>query len=181
MAENVEGVVSVDEMRNELQIDVGDNSFDVRIERVITQSVAWVSKRLSIPLIDTTLLHYLNVPMLKERPIDHKLNDIKSIETFKYWEADQKLREVPNGNIAANDLGRVTYKEIWPPKDGWPDTLFDSTFYVSIKHGLDEIDPDHKAAVILGARQLFIGYPEIRPTASFNILLAPSFMDRVRF
>ena len=40
-----------------------------------------------------------------------------------------------------------------------PIVLFDSTFYVRIKHGLEAIEPDHKAAVILGARQLLHRLP----------------------
>ena len=178
MAENAEGVVSIAEMRDELQLG-DDQSHDERVGRVIVQSIAWISKRLSIPLIDVDITHYLVVPRLKDYPIQHKLNDIKSIETFKYWKSVDKLRTKPTGVIAIDTLGRVTNNRIWPPEDGWPTVLFDSMFQVTVKHGLESIDPE--AAVILGARQLFIGYPEIRPTASINLLLAPSFMDRVRF
>ena len=180
MAEHAVDIVSVVEMRDELQLG-DDQSHNDRVMRVITQSVAWVSKRLSIPLIDTIIVHYLTIPRLEDYPIKHKLNDIKSIEAFKYWELTQRLREDPTGIVEVNTLGRVTIDRIWPPEANWPSALYDSTFQVSIKHGLAAIEPDHKAAVILGARQLYIGYPEIRSTASINILLAPSFMDRVRF
>ena len=176
-------VVSVADIKAELRI-TDYNGHDSLLSNQIAAAVSFVSRSTTRTILEETRKVQCLLP-LTLTPIRLRLFDIISVEAFKYWSADGALRDDTDGTLEVDDLGRRGYLdptapvpryEIWPPADGWPEALPASRAQITLKFGIDDaadIPPSLRQAVILGVRQLYDGYREIRPTEAFYALIAP--------
>ena len=110
-------------------------------------------------------------------PVRH----VESVASIKYWSTSGALRAEPDQTIVVDSLGRRWQDDsgrfylIWPPADGWPETLSNSLFVVTVNRDF-EITAETEAlkqAVVLLVRQLYAGYRGIRPTEAFFSLISP--------
>ena len=181
MAASATDVISVARIKDELRIPAGTDSQDTLLENQIEAAVSFVSAVLRGPLVDQTEKYYL-APVTGEGPLIFSSPMLKTITEIKFWTPSGALRSDPNGTIAGADLGRVTIgrydwqtHEVFPTASGWPDTLTDSLFELTVIRGMD-ITPKTAAlrsAAVLCVRQLYDGYRQIRPTEAFLKITAP--------
>ena len=174
-------VVSLDLIKDELRIPDGVTTQDNLLQTQIEAAVSFVSHGLRGPLVDQDEKYYLQPPAM-DSPLIFASPELKSISGIKYWSPSGSLRLDPDGAIAPGDLGRL-HKErfdrqthsVYGPVAGWPETLHDSLIELTVVRGMD-ITPETAAlrsAVILGIRQLYDGYREIRPTEAFMRIVEP--------
>ena len=166
-------IMSVDDLKVELQVEASDNTRDFRIGRAFSGAIDWVGKQIGIPLLDTEKTIYVERPDLKSRLVSITAENILSVTSVSYWETTQDLREEPTGVIAIADLGRLYLTQQWPPSVGWPSILEDSMLKFVVKVGVGPtVPPGIQSALILATRQLFEGYTNIRPTGGIMTFLS---------
>ena len=180
-------IVSLNEIKTELRLggdtDGSRAAYTERDDLLTAQidaAVSFVSKSISSPLVDVTETLHIP-PQQGVLALWFPARHVKSLgDPIRYWSPSGALRDEPDGTIAVSDLGRRFQRtehmyEIWPPADGWPETLGNSLLQIQLKRGLDLDDTTQalKQAVILCVRQLFDGYREIRPTEAFYALITP--------
>ena len=170
-------IMSIDDLKVELQVEASDNTRNARIGRAFSGAIDWVGKQIGTPLLDTEKTLYFNRPDDGNWVIDIIDTTVLSITSISYWEKTQKIREEPAGQITIAGLGRQSiYEEgylVWPPSAGWPSILEDSTLKFVVKVGIGPtVPPGIQSALILATRQLFEGYTNIRPTGGIMTFLS---------
>lgn len=166
----------LDDMKRELRIETSDTSQDDLITGNIEQAVSFVERRTSRVIVNQSKVLTLAPPYSSAGALVIPERDVLSVGTVQYWTTAGALRDNPDGTITG--LGRLhsrplEYAYVFPPTTGWPDVLADSCYEVTVNLGLDDPPKSMKSAAILVVRQLYEGFIEIRPTASFEALLAP--------
>lgn len=182
-------VLSLASAKRQLRLDLedGDTSYDEELTGHIQAAVSWVERHTQLPI-----LAKLATPTARARDrsplrfyclggygvVDNPGYDPRV--AIRYWSDEAAWRAgEPNRGIAADTLGRVTvggppwygFSIFPPPTDasGWPEAWRD-VFEVTVQVGTDiDYTPGLVSAVVVGARMLFDGTPEIKPT---NTLLA---------
>lgn len=178
MPETALGVLTLEDMKIELQID--NNRSDARITRAIQAAVDDVSIRTDLPFVDEDVeLEVRNA--LNKEPVELKawnLDATDPIVSVRYWLTTDAFRIAPTGVIDVTTLGRVEggagrrncYPKLYPPEAGWPLMLADAPMLVTVKRSLAEIKPIMKQAVILSARDFFEGQREAPARSATSIV-----------
>ena len=175
MAMTAEDLVSLDDMR--LELSEPPVSKNPQITAAIKGAVSWITARTSRPLLDVTDTVYCRRPSSPQQFLYFHRWDVTSVGDIAYWEPTQMLRDDPTGVIPSGDLGRLEPRVtgaslLFPPVDGWPKILAQSTFKVPVNRTW-EVPDGVKTAIRLAARQLFEGYEEIRMDHPMFVFLEP--------
>ena len=178
MAATALEVVSAEEIKRELRLEVSDSDQDELLESQIAAAVSLVARQISTPLVDVTeTIHVPRPPA--DQPLCFRALAVKAVLQIHYWTPAGALRDPADGMIDKAELGRRVSRDrsntLYPPPAGWPEILDGSLLALKVKRGL-ELSAQTKAlkqAVILCVRQFYDGYREIRPTEAFYALIAP--------
>ena len=183
MAGSALDILSLTDAKLQLRIDADDH--DSLVTSAINSAVNYVQHLTGVPLVDADEIFDI-YQSSKDQPMSLPTIDVKSIGSIKYWTPTQQLREEPSGSIdgdAISTLGRKneirmafgSRTEIWPPEDGWPDSLSGTKFRVTAKIGFD-IDAQSESlrqAVILMTRHFFEAPERIESDFAVVSLLQP--------
>ena len=164
MAAGATEILSLEDAKREFQVESSDVSEDSRVGDIIHQAVALVARLSGLPLVDRdsdvqVYLAGMHDPILLPQ-------HVKSINSVKYWENEDEFRLAPTHTLSAT-LGRFQPVEfegtgLYPPADGWPRAYLDMLLVdVKIGYDLDGTNKDIRTAVILVARQIYLGHPDV--------------------
>lgn len=180
MASSVTDIISVDDMKTELRLPLDVKDHDEMIKSQMSAAASFLSRYISVPLIDVTETVHGIPPLDSSKPIAIMAVALKEIESVRYWSPGGALRLEPDQTIAKADLGRTEkrpdgWNMVWPPADGWPERLKNSMYEFRVTRGVD-IDDSTKAlaqALVILVRQYYDGYHEFSPTNTVMALIAP--------
>ena len=182
MAASATDVLSVSDMKEELRIPGATTSHDDLLERQIESAVSFIQVSLRAPLVDEVDVYRLEPVAGMREPLIFGAPALKRIENLEFWTTSGSSISDPDGHIDGADLGRLAFGQydwqthgLYPTSSGWPDTLPDTAFQLTVTRGID-ITPETAAlrsATILLVRQLYDGYRQIRPNEAFLRILAP--------
>ena len=180
MATQPTEILSVDEAKAQLRID--DDDTDMLLNAAIAAAVADAARRIGRPLIDRELVLQAKRPE-KRLPLAVPTPYMRAmpLPVIRYWEPEQELRENPTGEVDAATLGRtdpvadLPNTLIYPPAAGWPDSLRESTYQVTVTVGWDvpEADGDSLVqAIALLTRHYYEAPDMMEAEFAVNSLLA---------
>ena len=177
MADSAIGILSLEQAKRQLQIDEGtDLDNDDDLTDIIEQAVNLIARLTGLPLIDTDKTVWVRMGHGRSGRVVVPLKNIKSYESIKYWETSDEAREEPEHTVDTGTLGRTEElllgTLVYPPSGHWP-AAHNSLLQFTCKVGID-LGPNNKdirTAVILVARQISNGHPEITlpRTLLFNL------------
>lgn len=182
MAATALDILPLDLMRQELRIPDGVVSQDAMLARQIESAVSYIQHSLRAPLVDVTDVYRLTPVTGTTAPLIFAAPALKAVENLAFWTPAGSKIAAPNGRIDGAALGRLALGRYdWqthglsPTTSGWPETLPDTVFMLTVTRGLD-ISPETAAlrsAVVLLVRQLYDGYRQIRSNEAFLRILKP--------
>ena len=164
MASSATDILSLADAKHEFQVEDSDVSEDTRVGGIINQAVSLVGRLSGLPLVDRSMEAFATLggttdPVLLPR-------HVKSIISVKYWESEDEVRAEPTHTVSGT-LGRMQAVEhkgtlLYPPADGWP-APYTGVLLVTCNVGvdLDNTNEDIRTAVILVARQIYNGHPDV--------------------
>lgn len=189
MATDPLAILSVADMRGELRDAEADAS---NVTQAIRGAVSHVQKRTGLPLLrveETQQIILPTYPGGRDYSIRFYAPSITSVTAITYWLTTQTFDEEPAGTIDVSTLGRLVvepaylidpsgYAVQYPPADGWPEMLFNRCsqmlFTVRREFTIDDESEALKSAIILVARNLYLGYREsLDGNETFEALLDP--------
>ena len=182
MAETLDQILSIEDLKGELRIPDRVTSMDSTLESQRLTAVNFVSQHIGVPLLDRAETVNSIRPEDPEHPLVLRVRGVRSVARVDLWTPAGELRLAPNQRYNAGDLGRLVASHdrfyLWPPVGGWPEILQGSFIEVTVIRGLDFSDHEHehmalRHAVVLVCRQLFDGYTQIRPTEAFFSIIEP--------
>ena len=148
MPNTAEEILSLAEAKRHLRIDDDSQDGNSLVSSCVENAVSDVMRRTGLPLIDRIIRLDLFRPYNSMDAIFVGVmpGELRSIQSILYWTADSDLRDDPGGSITISDLGRMDLKfaAVWPPVDGWPVVLKNSTLQVNLTIGFD-IGPTEKS------------------------------------
>ena len=158
-----------------------EDSLTTPLADILGEAVSFVTSVSGIPIYDQP--GYVEVqPYERDCPLEFFLPYIQSIQSVAYWE-NADVREDPDQTILPADLGRIVLPGgrsgrtgrclVYQPADGWPSGALKNPVHVNCTLGFSVVPAGLCAAIIAGARQLFDGAPEIKPTAAMYAWIAP--------
>ena len=164
MAVSATDILSLADAKHEFQVEDSDVSEDTRVGGIINQAVSLVGRISGLPLVDREKGSFVipNPLAVVFFPFLH----VKAVVSVKYWEDESEARTDPTHTVS-DTLGRtqiVPYKGtlIYPPANGWPGA-YNGVLLVTCNVGvdLDNTNEDIRTAVILVARQIYNGHPDV--------------------
>ena len=166
---------TIEQMRAEMRLpDVVDAEVDMLLPGFFEAAISWITERTRYPILNQTRTVFLRMYFVQE-PIVIPFSFLSSVDAIHYWTPSSSLNQDSDGTIASP--GRLqkeaNYALQYPPDDGWPTVLSDSTFQFNVIRGVADIPKGLRHAIVLLAADLFNGAPEIKPTASLLILISP--------
>ena len=124
------------------------------LERSINAAVQYCERYADKPLTDRTTVYNVNRPAVSEYPLYVPTIYVKSVAGIRFWLTTQKLREEPSGAVLIayadpdspqddeDPIGRIEAHRdrtaIWPPSNGWPAVLTDSSMVVTVVEGFPD-------------------------------------------
>lgn len=169
---------SLSEMRGEFRVqDVVNVARDAVIQEKFAAATAWIARESGVPVLNETRTAYLPIPRDKTCPLLLDDTYVSAVTQVQYWTADGHLYEDPNGTVTAGRLQAHALDKafLWPGATGWPqDALAQSDLAVTYTRGVSTVDNGLKGAIVILAYDLYLGAPEIRPTAAVWALIGPS-------
>ena len=167
MAASATDILSIESVKFQLQIDDGtelDNESE--LTSIIKRAVGFVSRITGVPLIDSSKVAWAGISSGATNPVVVPLKNIKTIESIKYWTTLDETRLAPTHEVVTTRIGRLEELPfgtvVHPPADGWPDacnSMLEFTCKVGVD--IDEGNEDILTLVVLVARQIANGHPEI--------------------
>ena len=176
---NATDVLSVADARVEvLRLDAADATFDTALSGYIEGAVEFVERHTGSALLQRIETFEAYAKGSDPMRFCHRYA-FKATE-IKYWTDAEALRIDPVGTVALSDTGRKVWGDrpywqhcIWPPEDGWPDAER-NTFRIKVCTGTDLGEAKGlRQAVIVAARQLWDGMPEVTMNHAMYGLMRP--------
>lgn len=187
-------VLSLAAARHEFRLEADDTEHDAEITRHIAAAVQWVERHTRHPIL--RLNRTLTARARGANPIRFRCRGAQRLVNsqttpmgaVKYWTTKAAMAAGnPDGGIALANLGRNEIDGrpwysgiVYPPlvegsttEREWPEAA-NNLYLVNVETGLDvAANPGIVDAVVVLARQLWDGMPEIKPTNAVYALCAP--------
>ena len=158
MAVDAEGVVKLDDIKQNLRISHDDH--DDLLVSLRASAIAHIETRTGLHLLDKIKSYRIPPPTRRSiDPLEFISVDLRAVDEITYHEPDQDISADPTGKVDDYIVHDALKMHTWLvyANKGWPSILEGTDFYFKCTVGQSEVPSDLVMALIVLVRDLYDG------------------------